>query len=324
MSRIVLDKEATTDASHGKSPASRTIEELLEAGYIVLDKPHGPNSHQATAWARDVLGLSRIGHGGTLDPFATGVLLVMTGRAMRLTRKVLSHDKAYVGVLRGKEKIPEEALQAAVDKLQGEIWNVPPKQSAVKIQVRSRKLSAHDLLDVDDRHAALFIECAAGTYIRTLVRDLGLLIGKPLELTELRRTRSGRWTEKQAIPLQTVKDAMWLWQEKGEETALRRIVAPIEDLVADLPVVVVKDSAASAIAHGATLARPGIVELDSDIMIGDTVALLTLKGELVATAEMLHAADDVKAMDSGDVARASAVFLSTDVYPRTWQGQKSD
>ena len=104
---ISLDSDAKTSASHGCEPNNRSIEELLEAGMLVVDKPAGPNSHQVSAWARDILGVGKLGHGGTLDPFATGVLVLLSGRSMRLTKKVLNHDKTYVGVLRSPRDFDE-------------------------------------------------------------------------------------------------------------------------------------------------------------------------------------------------------------------------
>ena len=92
--------------------------------------------------------------------------------------------------------------------------------------------------------------------------------------------------ESHCITLQALKDAVWLWKEKGEEKAIRKILAPIESLVVDLPSVVVKDGAAGAIAHGAPLMRPGIVSVENDLERGDLVRLLTLKGELVSLGSM--------------------------------------
>ena len=145
---ITIDKEAKTSSAHGCAPSERTIEELLEAGMIVIDKPQGPNSHQVSAWARDILGLEKLGHGGTLDPFATGVLVLLSGRSMRLAKKVLSHDKTYVGVLRAPNKFDEQALERAIAQMCGQVYNVPPEISAVKIQVRSRKMQT-TLLEVE-------------------------------------------------------------------------------------------------------------------------------------------------------------------------------
>lgn len=315
---ITIDGDAKTSPAHGCDPAERTIEELLEAGMLVIDKPQGPNSHQVSAWARDILGLEKLGHGGTLDPFATGVLVLLSGRAMRLTKKVLSHDKTYVGVLRAPSNFDKAALERAIAQMCGQVYNVPPEISAVKVQVRSRRMETR-LLDVDGRDAAIEVTCEAGTYIRTLARDLGLLLGHPVELKELRRTQSGRFMESHCITLQELKDAVWLWKERGEEKAIRKILAPIESLVVDLPSVVVKDGAAGAIAHGAPLMRPGIVSVENDLERGDLVRLLTLKGELVSLGSMLTRTEMIQEMETGEIARPDLVFLPPETYPKAWK-----
>ena len=320
---ITIDGDAKTSPAHGCTPAERTIEELLEAGMLVIDKPQGPNSHQVSAWARDILGLDKLGHGGTLDPFATGVLVLLSGRAMRLTKKVLSHDKTYVGVLRAPNDFDKSALERAIAQMCGQVYNVPPEISAVKVQVRSRRMETK-LLEVDGRDAAIEVICEAGTYIRTIARDLGLLLGHPVELKELRRTKSGRFLESHCITLQELKDAVWLWKEKGEEKAIRKILAPIESLVSDLPKVVVKDGAAGAIAHGAPLMRPGIVSVENDLERGDIVRLLTLKGELVSLGSMLTRTEMIQEMETGEIARPDLVFLPSETYPKAWKKAQNE
>ncbi len=320
---ITIDGEAKTSAAHGSAPSERTIEELLKAGMLVIDKPPGPNSHQVSAWARDILGLDKLGHGGTLDPFATGVLILLSGRAMRLTKKVLSHEKTYVGVLRAPSEFDEHALERAIAQMCGQVYNVPPEISAVKVQVRSRQMETK-LLEVDGRDAAIQVKCEAGTYIRTIARDLGLLLGHPIELKELRRTQSGRFMESHCITLQELKDAVWLWKEKGKEGAIRKILAPIESLVVDLPAVMIKDGAAGAIAHGAPLMRPGIVAVEENLERGDSVRLVTLKGELVSLGSMLTRTEMIQEMDSGEIARPDLVFLPPETYPKAWKKTQSE
>jgi tRNA pseudouridine(55) synthase len=96
---IILDNDAETSPDHGSVPAERSIEQLFDSGFILLDKAPGPSSHQVSAWARDMMGLEKLGHGGTLDPFATGLLPLLAGKAMRLTGRILTHDKSYLAVL---------------------------------------------------------------------------------------------------------------------------------------------------------------------------------------------------------------------------------
>ena len=93
MTHHLLDDSATTNEAVGIHPDARDVEQRLAAGFILLDKPAGPTSHQVAAWARDLFGLERMGHGGTLDPFATGVLPLMAGKAMKVTKKILNHKK---------------------------------------------------------------------------------------------------------------------------------------------------------------------------------------------------------------------------------------
>lgn len=318
MNNIVIDADATTSDVHGCLPSERTVEELIEAGILVIDKPSGPNSHQVSAWARDLLGVEKLGHGGTLDPFATGVLVLLSGKSMRLTKKVLNHTKTYICVLQSESPFDEDILERALAQLSGEVYNVPPEVSAVKVQVRSRKIQ-NKLLEVSGKDAVIQVDCEAGTYIRTLARDLGLLLGVPIQLKELRRTQSGRFTEKSTITMQQLADAIWMWKEKGDETAIRRILAPIESLAVDLPSVVVKDGAASAIAHGASLLRPGIVSIAADLSRGDTVQILTLKGELVAIGSMKIRSEIIGEMEEGVITKPNSVFLPAEAYPRAWK-----
>ena len=203
----IIDSSATTDSSHGSPVWHRSLEERLDAGLILIDKPAGPTSHQVAAWAKEILGIDHLAHGGTLDPFATGLLTLMTGRARRLTSQVLSHDKEYVGVLKVGGEANMAALEDAIHSLRGEIYNVPPSESAVKVQVRTRRIRAFEILDTNERLAAIRVACDAGTYVRTLARDLGLMIDCPIQLVELRRTRSGRFTEEEVTEEEVTEEA---------------------------------------------------------------------------------------------------------------------
>ena len=180
MSLHVLDDAPTTDAAFGTAPDDRSLEQRLASGFILIDKPAGPTSHQLAAWARDMLGLERLGHGGTLDPFATGVLPLMTGRCMKITNKILKHTKSYIAVLRFRDRPDEATIRETMASLTGRIYNVPPEVSAVKVQVRTRTIHTFELLDMDENDVVARITCEAGTYIRTMARDMGLLLNTPV------------------------------------------------------------------------------------------------------------------------------------------------
>ena len=316
---ITLEKDAKTSPDHGTNPSERTIEQLLESCFILLDKSPGPSSHQVSAWARDMMGLEKLGHGGTLDPFASGLLPLLSGKAMRLTGKILTHDKSYLALFKFGKELERSEIEDKMAMLTGKVYNVPPEISAVRVQVRTRKISKFDILDFDGTSLLTHIECEAGTYVRTMARDLGLLLDTPVELKELRRPKSGEFSLSQSITMQQLADAYWLWKEKGEEDAMLRILHPIEDMLSDLPRVVVKDGAAAALSHGAPLLRPGVVSIDEDLNVGSEVLLVTMKGEAVAIAKMSQNSKVIPDMNQGEVAKPNCVLMKEDTYPRSWK-----
>ena len=315
---IVFDDAYESDSNLGCPPMERDLEDLLAGGVILIDKPAGPTSHQLTAWARDLLGLDRLGHGGTLDPFATGVLPMLSGRAVRITGRTLSHDKTYVAVLRASQPFDALTLEDALDHQRGRIYNVPPRISAVKVQVRTRRIDRCELLDVNERLAVVEIECEAGTYIRTMARDLGLILGMSIDLVELRRTRSGRFGLDRCVPMSTLADAVWLWREGQDDVALKRLIHPFEVLLSGTKSIHLRDTAVAAVSHGAPVMRPGIVKMDDTLRQGDDVTVRTMKGEVVAVASMKVDASRVQNMERGGVATPNTVLMDANAYPRGW------
>ncbi len=316
---IVLDNAAETSPSHGCKPEDRSIDQLLESGFILLDKAPGPSSHQVSAWARDMMGLEKLGHGGTLDPFATGVLPLLAGKAMRLTGRILTHDKSYLAVLKLGKDVELSDLEEKMSLLTGKVYNVPPEISAVKVQVRTRRISRFEILDIEGTSVLTHIECEAGTYVRTMARDLGLLLDTPVELKELRRPSSGEFGLSNSVTMQQLADAYWLWKEKGESEAINRILHPLEDMLSEVPRIVIKDGAAAALSHGAPLLRPGVVSIPEDLGVGSEVLLVTIKGEAVALANLVQPSKVIPEMTQGEVAKPNCVLMKEDTYPRSWK-----
>ncbi|MFL2956742.1 MAG: RNA-guided pseudouridylation complex pseudouridine synthase subunit Cbf5 [Candidatus Thalassarchaeaceae archaeon] len=317
---LIIDNSGKTDPKFGCPPGQRDIEGLLDAGVILVNKPRGPSSHQLTAWAREMLGIKRLGHGGTLDPFATGLLTMLCGRATRLTDIVLTGDKRYVAVLRFGREVEDSEINSVVNNLTGEIYNIPPLESAVKIQVRTRKIHEMKLIDVDPESniIVLSISCNAGTYIRTFARDVGLLLGTSCELIELHRDNTGTFNQSNACSMQQLTDAVFLWREHDDDRALRRLIAPIESILTHLPRMVIKDGATAAVSHGAVLTRPGIISIDDSIEKGSVVVLESMKGEAVAIAESNISATKIASLEYGEVARPKVVLMPSGTYPQTW------
>jgi H/ACA ribonucleoprotein complex subunit 4 len=321
----VLDKSAKTNHSHGSKPYERTIEQLLECGVVLVNKPPGPTSHQLAAWARNIMGINRIGHGGTLDPFATGLLTLLIGRATKVTGTLLTKPKRYVAVLRFRDSVQPEAISEILGMMDGEVYNVPPKESAVKVQVRSRQIHKIRLLDSDEsgRLHVVSIHCDAGTYVRTMARDMGLILGTGCELLELHRESSGRFDDSMSCTMQQLTDAVFMWREHGDGKGLSRLMAPVESILDEMPRLVVKDGAVAAVSHGAPLARPGIVSAPKGLGIGSTVLICSIKGEAVAIASLTVKSDALPDMDVGQVAVASTVLMPPGEYPQTWTKEQS-
>ncbi len=315
---LVKDPDAIPD-KWGKRPSDRSVGELLSGGVIILDKPSGPTSHQATAWVRDALKCQRVGHGGTLDPYVSGVLPITLGKAVRLTDVVLSSDKEYVCLMRIHADRTEDEIRRVASRFVGRIYQLPPVRSAVKRQLRIRRVSELEVLDVDGRDVLFRAVCDAGTYIRTLCIDIGDLLGCGANMVELRRTRSGRMTESRANTLQDIRDAYVLWQRDGRGEWLRSMLLPMEVLVEPLPKVVVKATAVDAVCHGADLNVGGVHMLDEDIRKNALVAMMTARGELVALGRMSMSTPKVMSASSGRAVETIRVFMEPGHYPRMWR-----
>ena len=227
----------------------------------------------------------------------------------------------YIAVLRFGREVTLPELEVLLNSLNGEIYNVPPLESAVKVRVRTRIIHEMKVIE-DDSEAnlvALTITCNAGTYIRTLARDIGLLLDTNCELVELHRDRTGSFNQSNACTMQQLTDAIFLWKEHEDDRALRRLIAPVESILGHFPRIIVKDGAAAAIAHGAALARPGVVSIDEGIERGELVVIETLKGEAVAIAETNSGVAKIQSMEHGEVARPKVVLMQAGIYPQTWQ-----
>lgn len=209
-------------------------------GIVIVDKPQGWTSQDVTARLRRVFGTRRIGHGGTLDPMATGVLPVFVGRATRAVEFFEHAEKTYETVLRlgittdtedmtgtvlTEENVSftEEQLQETLAAFRGEILQVPPMYSALKVngqklcnlarkgktvERQPRPITIHELTLVErgENTLRLRVRCSKGTYIRTLCKDIGEKLGCGGCMESLRRVAAGEYTVDEAVPLQTLLD----------------------------------------------------------------------------------------------------------------------
>lgn len=279
-------------------------------GVLVVDKPEGPTSHDVVARCRRVLATREIGHAGTLDPMATGVLVLVIGRATRLARFLAGQAKTYDADLRlGKTTdtwdrtgtdllCPEpaswpdpEALAAALSRFMGPRLQTPPPYSAKRIQgVRAHVLARrgqpvavepaavelHDcrIVEAAPRAVRLHLRCSAGYYVRSLVHDLGEALGCGACLEALRRTASGGFALEDAAGLAAL--------EEDPVGAAHRVI-PLERLLLDLPSIHLDEAEARRAGHGNEVAVPeaggGL-----DLSRAPLVRLLAPDGTLLAVA----------------------------------------
>src|SRR5437667_268846 len=172
MSDLVVLHEVP-DSKHGKAPEDRSIEERIRLGVAIVDKPAGPTSHQVSAWVRDMFGVPKAGHSGTLDPRVTGVLPVALADATRAVEAVLAGDKEYVGVMQLHQDVDERRVRSMMGRFVGEIFQVPPIRSAVKREQRTRHVYELEPLEVEGRNVLFRARCESGTYTRPPSADVG-------------------------------------------------------------------------------------------------------------------------------------------------------
>jgi tRNA pseudouridine55 synthase len=253
-------------------------------GILVANKPAGPTSHDVVALVRRLAATKRVGHGGTLDPFASGVLPLFLGRATKVVEYHLGDRKGYRATvcfgassttddLEGDLTPAEgaapsrEAVEAALPRFTGEIAQRPPAYSAIKVagrraytmaragetvELADRQVTIHslDIASWDDADptrpiAILDVRCSAGTYVRALARDLGEAVGSGAYLGALARTASGPFALDAAIPLDDIRAAA-----ADGPAALEALLLPVDAGLDALPEVTVSPDEAAAIARG--------------------------------------------------------------------------
>lgn len=308
-----------TNPHYGKYPTEMSIKDLLNNGLINLDKPSGPTSHQVDAWVKEILEVDKAGHGGTLDPRVTGVLPIALCEATRALQVLLLAGKEYVGVMKLHKDIENKKITEVCNSFVGDIYQIPPLRSAVKRVKRKRRIYYFDIIQIRGNDVLFRVGCEAGTYIRTLCVDIGKKLKCGAHLAELRRTRAGNITEKDSVILQDLKDAYIFWKEENDETEIRSKILPMNRLLDHVPKIVIRDSAVDALCHGANLAIPGIVEIDSNIKKDDLAAVLTLKEEGVALVNVQMSTEQIFQKDTGICATLERVLMNKGTYPSIWK-----
>lgn len=282
------------------------------SGVLVVDKPVGMTSHDVVQAIRNGTGLRRAGHTGTLDPRASGVLVILVGPAVRLSEYVSASDKRYQAIIRlgsttdtfdaeGKftrnnvpVNVTESQFEEVLKTFIGEIEQTPPPYSAVKVQGRKayemarqgeevelapRKIQVHHLevLEWAPPEAVVDVHCSSGTYVRSLANDLGEKLGCGAYLVGLRRTKSGRFSLRDATPLRKLQEAFTAgnWYQ---------YLIPAAEALGDWPAVELSPDEVEAVRHGHRVkVKEGTTETK--------VRGVSTQGELVALMEIATAED---------------------------------
>ncbi|MDG6220469.1 MAG: RNA-guided pseudouridylation complex pseudouridine synthase subunit Cbf5 [Candidatus Thermoplasmatota archaeon] len=303
----------------GWRPEDRPMDIHLKYGFVALDKPAGPTSHQVSSWVRDILGLDKAGHAGTLDPGVTGVLAVAMNNSLRAVEALHTGYKEYAVVATFHREVKEPEVKEIFEEFTGEIYQIPPVRSAVKRQLRTREIYRMKFLEMDGRDVLFRVLCESGTYIRTLCYDMGDALGVGANMSELRRTRTADITEKDLVTLHDLIDAWKFWKEDGDESWLRKAVKPMERMFSHLPGLEAKDSAIDALCHGASLAAPGLSSVLKDYNQDQLIAIYSQKGEAVILARATVASIKARKMKEGVIAEPVRVLMDTGTYPPGWK-----
>ncbi|MCS7109327.1 MAG: RNA-guided pseudouridylation complex pseudouridine synthase subunit Cbf5 [Candidatus Micrarchaeota archaeon] len=314
---VYIKRDVKSSPAYGISPKRRTIEQLLNTGFINLDKPKGPTSHQSVAFVKRLLGIKKAGHTGTLDPEVSGVLPILLGSSVYAS-SFLNKEKEYVGVMFLHKGVEEEKILDAFERFKGVIVQIPPQKSAVARKPRKRMVYDLKVLEIEGKNVLFKARVEAGTYIRKLVHDIGQYLGVGANMVDLRRTAVMDLKEDESITLHRIAEAAWLFKNENDDRLLRKYVLPIEDSLEKFGIkfIWVLDSAVDSICSGAQLMEPGIAAFNHGIKEGETVALMTLKDELIGFASSLYSSEDLMTLERKQVTKTLRIIMPRGTYPK--------
>ena len=277
----------------------------LISGVIVIDKPIGMTSHDVVQIVRKGTNIRRAGHTGTLDPRASGVLVVLVGPAVRLSEYVSASDKRYQAVIQlgtttdtydgdgrvlatTSVDISEKQFNDVLQSFVGQIEQVPPPYSSVKVKGRhaydmarngeevdleARTINVYnlDLLEWAPPEAVIDVYCSSGTYVRSLAHDLGEKLGCGAHLIGLRRTKSGRFTLRDAVPLRKLREAF-------ENDTWENYIIPAAEALSDWPAIELSAEQLDIVRHGR--------RIPAEIGAGKMARAISEEGELIGLLEL--------------------------------------
>ena len=288
------------------------------SGVLVVNKPLAMTSHDVIDRLRKILHTRRIGHAGTLDPNAEGILLACVNNATKVAQFLTEHDKEYEAVIKlgtstdtydgnGKIiktekdlKINPERIKEAILSFKGKIWQIPPLYSAIKykgkklyqyarakekVDRKKREVEIKDIKiqSINIPYVELKIKCSKGTYVRSLAHDLGEKLGCGAYLYSLRRTQVGPFRLNKALSLESISEA----QSEGR---IQEILVAIEEALSHLPSVVVKEGFAQRVQHGVPLESASVMSTEGGFDQNQIISLKDGQRKIIAIGKALSSA----------------------------------
>lgn len=266
-------------------------------GILLIDKPKGRTSPEVTHEVKDLLGIN-LGHCGALDPFATGLLPIAVGKAVKVQDYLQKKDKKYYVEIETEEEVAEEEMKEELKGFEGKIKQIPPEKSAVKREEREREIYSIKYLKKKGKKYIFTVEAQHGTYIRTMVEDLGKKLDTGIELVNLRRMKAGKWNVKQARTIEELK-----------EKSLEDLIIPINEAISEMPKIEIKETALDTVKHGADLKKPGIREVKGKLNKGKLVAL-EFKRKIIAIGEAQMNQEEIQRRDKGIVVKTEKIIIN--------------
>ncbi|MCR4377991.1 MAG: tRNA pseudouridine(55) synthase TruB [Rhodospirillales bacterium] len=277
-------------------------------GWVIIDKPKGMSSAQVVGKVRWLLDAQKAGHGGTLDPLATGVLPIALGEATKTVSFVMDGAKTYrCWVKFGRSTTTDDAegetvetsekrptwsqIEAVLGEFQGDVEQIPPVYSAIKIdgQRAYKRARADEIVEMPSRTvridrivlvdmptpdvAIIDVDCGKGTYIRALARDLALRLGTVGHVADLRRTRSGPFTEEGAISLDSLETL-------GHSARLEDVVLPLKTALDDIPALALTDAEAGKLRQGQPASATTVLSRTPDMKVSPGETVVVMQGEI--------------------------------------------
>ncbi|UCD02629.1 MAG: RNA-guided pseudouridylation complex pseudouridine synthase subunit Cbf5 [Candidatus Aenigmatarchaeota archaeon] len=268
-----------------------SLEKLLNRSVILIDKPKGPTSFDMVEKVSGMLKVKKAGHSGTLDPNATGLLVIGLGESRKAMPVLTGLDKEYTGVMELHSDVTRKEVEKVLKEFVGEIIQTPPVKSAVARKPRKRRVYEIEVTEKLERTVKFRVLCEAGTYVRLIAHEAGEKLGCGAHLKDLRRTRVGPFKVEHSIqPVQL---------KKMSGNTLRQILIPLEEALnmVNVPRIVIKSEHEKLVRNGSPVRRGFVKKVYGKAENGDDIVVFSESGTAVCLAKYVSEGDNVAKTD---------------------------